>query len=698
MGWSLTIGRIAGTDIRLHFTFLLFLAWIGIADYLQGGLAAAMDSVAFILLVFLCVTLHEFGHIAMARRFGIRTPQVILSPIGGIASMERMPERPRQELLVAIAGPLVNVVIALLLVAGFGIAIGQITSIDFEAASLAERLLIVNVMLVLFNMVPAFPMDGGRVLRAVLAMNMGPARATALAARIGQGFAFLFVLLGLFYNPILMFVGIFIYLAAASEEQSAAFTGFASKLRVRDAMEPSPILLAADEPLSKAIDALLSSPQKEFPVLDAVGRVAGLLDRDAMILGLRDHGAAAAVGSAMRPSVPRISRPAPGGRFRWHAHQKRQGRGGARLRRKRCRRPHPGKHRRNDDGRKRPAGLALRETMRVTLVWVLTGAKSGDNAQVLRAATAMGLPFTEKRIVLNPGWETAKPKVEPSLSIVDQSASDKLEAPWPDLVITIGRRLSLPALWIKEQSGGRTKLALFNAPKGRARDFDLVVVPAFYAMEDGPRVCRIGLPLIAADPVRIEAARQDFASDLSKLARPLHVLLLGGDMGARKLDARFATKTLRMMQEGFARTGSVFVSTSRRTPAAAADAVEGLLRPQDRLYRWQQNAGRNPYLGLLAHGDTFTVTSDSLSMLTEVARLGRPLMIAEPQGQPGIWRQLTAFLSAKPARDLGEATSFLVKGGHAVRLGDPLPEVTKLPADDTERVASRLRNLASDHD
>ena len=146
MGWSLTIGRIAGTDIRLHFTFLLFLVWIGLSDYLRGGPAAALDSIVFILLVFLCVTLHEFGHIAMARRFGIRTPQVILSPIGGIASMERMPEKPAQELLVALAGPLVNVVIALLLMALFGLGLTGITALDFDTATLAERLLVVNIM------------------------------------------------------------------------------------------------------------------------------------------------------------------------------------------------------------------------------------------------------------------------------------------------------------------------------------------------------------------------------------------------------------------------------------------------------------------------------------------------------------------------------------------------------------------------
>ena len=263
MGWSLTIGRVAGTEIRLHFTFLLFLAWIAIADYLANGPAAAVDSVVFIVLVFLCVTLHEFGHILMGRRFGVRTPDVILSPIGGIANMERIPQVPAQELLVAIAGPAVNVVIALLLMALFGIGPGDIINIDFDRASLAERLVLVNATLVAFNLVPAFPMDGGRVLRALLAMRMEMPRATAIAARIGQFFAFLFVTLGLFYNPILMLVGIFIYFAAASEEQSAAFTGFARSLKVRDAMEPSPATLQRTARLSQAVDMLLATPQRD---------------------------------------------------------------------------------------------------------------------------------------------------------------------------------------------------------------------------------------------------------------------------------------------------------------------------------------------------------------------------------------------------------------------------------------------------
>lgn len=334
----------------------------------------------------------------------------------------------------------------------------------------------------------------------------------------------------------------------------------------------------------------------------------------------------------------------------------------------------------------------------MALIWVLTGSKTGDNAQVLRAAAAMSLPFIEKRIVLKPGFETAKPKVEATLSIVDLQASDPLEAPWPDLVITIGRRLSGAALWIKAQSGGQTKVALFNAPKGSAGEFDLIVVPAYYNIPDGPRICRIGLPLIAADPVRIAAARQDAAGEFAALSKPLHVLLLGGDMGARKLDASFARASLQTMQNDFASTGSIFVSTSRRTPQAASDAVEAALRPQDRLFRWQPNSANNPYFRLLAHGDTFTVTADSLSMLTEVARLGRPLAIAEPPERTTPWQRLAGLLPMKPARDLGEAASYLIRGGHAVRLGEPFTPTATPPPDDTERVARRLRQIALGQD
>ena len=331
--------------------------------------------------------------------------------------------------------------------------------------------------------------------------------------------------------------------------------------------------------------------------------------------------------------------------------------------------------------------------MIVPSIWVLTGAKTGDNAQVLRAANAMGLDYSVKKIAVSPKFETAKPKVEASLHHIDIATSDRLAAPWPDLVITIGRRLSLVALWIKRQSAGGTRIALFNAPKGEAKAFDLLVVPAFYKTADGPRVCRIGLPLIGVDEARIAAARSAFADSLGQMNKPLHVLLLGGDMGKGKLDPRFAGDIVTRMRQSHAATGSIFVSTSRRTPPAVADAIAPQLTPSDRLFRWSAHAAENPYLGLLAHGDSFTITADSLSMLTEVARLGKPLAIAEAPGAGGLMDRLRKLSGMTGARDLNAAANYLYNGGYAARLGEPLRQPVAPPPDDTEKVAGRLKQL-----
>ena len=206
MSWSLTIGRFGATTVRVHLTFFLLLAWIGVSAWEKGGLPAARDSVLFIALIFTCVVLHEFGHIIMARRFGIETPDVILLPIGGVARMPRMPQKPAQELAVAIAGPMVNVAIAFLLFLVLGtIQPDDLTRIEDPRVSFLARLAAANVFLVIFNMIPAFPMDGGRVLHAVLAMKLGGARATQIAAAIGQALAFALGFLGLFGNPLLIF-------------------------------------------------------------------------------------------------------------------------------------------------------------------------------------------------------------------------------------------------------------------------------------------------------------------------------------------------------------------------------------------------------------------------------------------------------------------------------------------------------------
>ena len=223
MRWSLTVGSIAGTAIRIHITFLLFLVWLGTVYYRQGGAEAAWQGTIFIVLIFLCVLLHELGHVFAARRYGVKTRDVTLWPFGGIASMERMPEKPSEELIVALAGPAVNVAIAgvLLLWLGSRFDPANLAKIEDPAISLVIKLAGINIILVLFNMLPAFPMDGGRVLRALLAMRMGNARATELAATIGQGFAIVFGVLGILYNPMLIIIAAFIFLAASGEATQA---------------------------------------------------------------------------------------------------------------------------------------------------------------------------------------------------------------------------------------------------------------------------------------------------------------------------------------------------------------------------------------------------------------------------------------------------------------------------------------------
>jgi len=274
MGWSLNIGSVAGTAIRIHVTFLLFLAWIFGVSYVSGGAAAAWSGLIFMVLLFLCVLLHEFGHIFTARRFGVMTPDVILLPIGGVARLERIPEKPSEEFLIAIAGPAVNVAIAALLILFAGANLDPSHFVSIESG-LAERLAIVNVFLALFNLIPAFPMDGGRVLRALLAARFGYVRATEIAASIGQFVAFLLGFIGLFGNPLLIFVAVFVYLAAASEAHLVAIRAISQGVPVTAAMMTEFATLTPDEHVDAAVETLLRASQGEFPVVDGLGRPVG---------------------------------------------------------------------------------------------------------------------------------------------------------------------------------------------------------------------------------------------------------------------------------------------------------------------------------------------------------------------------------------------------------------------------------------
>ena len=223
MKWSLNLGKVAGIKLTVHWTFIILIGWVFFMHYRMGhDMQQALIGVVFILALFVCVTLHELGHALTAKRFNIITQSITLLPIGGLAKMEKMPEKPIQELWVAIAGPLVNVVIAILLYVYLTISNSIPPLIDIEHMQLQGtgfwfNLLIANVILALFNLIPAFPMDGGRVLRAILAFKLDRGKATKIAATIGQLLAISFVFFGFFSNIWLVFIGIFIYLGAGAE-------------------------------------------------------------------------------------------------------------------------------------------------------------------------------------------------------------------------------------------------------------------------------------------------------------------------------------------------------------------------------------------------------------------------------------------------------------------------------------------------
>jgi len=307
MFWSFNVGSIAGTAVRIHVTFVLFLAWIFIANWASGGADVAWNSLTFLLLLFLCVLAHEFGHIFTARAFGVPTPDVTLLPIGGVARLERIPEKPSEELLVAIAGPLVNVVIAIGLVAA-GADLGtRNLALDSAQVPIVDRLAAANLFLALFNMIPAFPMDGGRVLRALLSIRLGHVRATEIAATIGQWAAFALGFIGLLSNPILIFIAIFVYLAAASEAQLVHLRAMSRGVPVGSAMMTQFATLTADERIDAAVQTLLRTSQSEFPVVDDARRLVGLLGRNELISALRERGPDGTVKEGMITDVPTVS-------------------------------------------------------------------------------------------------------------------------------------------------------------------------------------------------------------------------------------------------------------------------------------------------------------------------------------------------------------------------------------------------------
>jgi stage IV sporulation protein FB len=304
----MVMGTIAGTKIRLHWTFLVYLVWLGLASIAGGGVSAAVSSMALIIAVFACVVAHEFGHILMARRFGVTSLDVTLLPIGGVARLQAFPERPRQELAVALAGPAVNLAIAVVLLAFLGAErlTANLTAI-LRPQDILPALAVINLVLALFNLLPAFPMDGGRALRAILAMFLEREKATRIAAYTGQGIAVGLGLLGVLSgNAVLILIALFVYFAASAEAQEVRLHRLAAHLRVVDAMVTELLPLSSSDTLEDAARLLLRTDQREFPVLDD-GRLAGILTREGLINGLSVEGPRSAVALHMLDGLPTIS-------------------------------------------------------------------------------------------------------------------------------------------------------------------------------------------------------------------------------------------------------------------------------------------------------------------------------------------------------------------------------------------------------
>jgi Zn-dependent protease/CBS domain-containing protein len=308
MKWQWKLGRFAGIDVYVHATFLLLIGWVGYSHWLEHrDWGEVLTGILFIIALFLCVVLHEYGHALTARRYGIKTRDITLYPIGGVARLERMPDKPIEELWVAIMGPAVNVVIAILLYAYLALTnnLVPISQLTVASGNFFERLMAVNIFLVLFNLIPAFPMDGGRVLRALLAMAMDYVRATQIAAYVGQGIALIFGFIGLFSNPFLLFIALFVWIGASQEASLVQMRNSISGIPVTRAMQTKFETISPNDNLAYVAKLILAGAQHDFPVAED-GQVIGVLTRDDFIKALSDNGQNALVTSVMRRDLPTV--------------------------------------------------------------------------------------------------------------------------------------------------------------------------------------------------------------------------------------------------------------------------------------------------------------------------------------------------------------------------------------------------------
>jgi mitochondrial fission protein ELM1 len=360
------------------------------------------------------------------------------------------------------------------------------------------------------------------------------------------------------------------------------------------------------------------------------------------------------------------------------------------------------------------------------LVWLLLSEKSGDNGQIFAIADSLPWPCETKHIAVRERYVLGKPRVVPSLHHVDRQRSDALEPPWPDLVIAVGRRMSMVALWIKEQSGGRTRIALIGAPKGQADQFDLAVVSDQYRYPPRDNLLQIRYPLQRIDRAAIAAEAAMWQSEFARLPRPLIAVMVGGLTKEVRFDEATSIRLARDLAAlDHDLQGTLYVTTSRRTPAHAVAALRSELAAGSIVHEWRPGDARNPYRALLGLADLFVVTSDSLSMQMEIARLRKKLAIyALP---PSSWlsagplsdltdgmlgsRVLPGTLAQRCEQRLGQALDRigafrhhrdltaiprqLVADGHAVWFGQRFPDIAPVLPDELPDVVARLIALAA---
>ncbi len=328
MGNSLKIARIWGVDIQVHWSFILILFY---GAFLFGRNASSLAAGAFygvvvILLLFVCVVLHEFGHAIVAKYFGVNVPHITLLPIGGVAQLERMPRKPMQEFLIAIAGPAVNFALAAvllpaaLLVVSMSIGTGSMwalvsalmrTAQSMSVGGLLLTLAGTNLLLGIFNLLPAFPMDGGRILRALLALRLRYVPATRIAVLIGRGMAILFAIWGISGGGIfLLLVAFFVYVGGRGELEAVQSRYVLKDFSARQAVNKDAHVLYTSEPISRAVDYIMTTYQGDFPVHDLGNKLVGVLTRPRLVATLRGQGQDGRIVDVM---IPRARVPVTGG-------------------------------------------------------------------------------------------------------------------------------------------------------------------------------------------------------------------------------------------------------------------------------------------------------------------------------------------------------------------------------------------------